>query len=54
MFYNGRIQNYDDLPICGYLCLIVLKKLSKGEIYEEILKQLPLYNFYNLKPSLNK
>jgi hypothetical protein len=39
--YNGeRIQNYYDPPICGHLCLIVLKKLLKGENYEEILENL--------------
>ena len=37
--YNNKIfQNYDDPPICGHLCLIVLEKLSKGVDYVEILK----------------
>jgi len=54
LLYNERFQNYNDPPICGHLCLIVLKKLSKGENYNEILEELPRYNFYNLKPSLNK
>jgi len=30
LFYNSyRFQNYNDPPICGHLCLIVLEKLSK-------------------------
>jgi len=37
--YNQRkFQNYDDPPICGHLCLIVLEKQSKGKDYVEILK----------------
>jgi hypothetical protein len=40
LIYNKRrFQNYYDLLICGHLCIIVLKKQSKGENYEEILKQ---------------
>jgi hypothetical protein len=33
-----RVQNYDDLPICGHLCLLVLKGLSEGKSYEETLR----------------
>lgn len=34
LFYNAeRIQNYNDPPLCGNLCLIVLKKLSGGKNY---------------------
>jgi len=41
LFYNyERIKNYNDPPICGHLCLMVLKKLSKGQSYEEVLKEL--------------
>ena len=40
LVYNkSRLQNYDDPPICGHLCLIVLEKLSKGIDYVEILKE---------------
>lgn len=39
LVYNkSRFQNYDDPPICGHLCLIVLERLSKGKDYVEILK----------------
>ena len=38
VYNNARFQNYDDPPICGHLCLIVLEKLLKGENYEEVLK----------------
>ena len=31
IYYNeDRLQNYDDPPICGHLCLIFLKKLNKN------------------------
>lgn len=30
IYYNeDRIQNYDDPPICGHLCLIFLENLNK-------------------------
>jgi len=38
-FYNYE-QNYNDPPVWGRLCLIVLEKLSKGKNYEEVLKEL--------------
>ena len=32
LVYNSkRFQTYNDLPICGHLCLTMLKKLSSGE-----------------------
>lgn len=35
--YNeDRIQNYNDPPICGHLCLAVLKYLSDGLDFHEI------------------
>jgi len=41
LFYNyERVQNYNDPPICGHLCLIILEKLSKSKNYEEVLKEL--------------
>ena len=40
LVYNKkRIQNYDDPPICGHLCLAVLEKLSKGKSYTDILNR---------------
>lgn len=40
LIYNRqRFQNYDDPPICGHLCLIVLKRLSCGESYGKVLKE---------------
>jgi hypothetical protein len=46
LFYNSkRFQNYNDLPICGHLCLIVLEKLSKNESYEYILRNMNLKAF---------
>ena len=39
LFYNeNRVQNYNDPPFCGHLCLIVLKKLSEGKSYEKVQK----------------
>jgi len=32
-----RFKNYDDPPICGHLCLKVLKGLSKGKKYRDVL-----------------
>jgi hypothetical protein len=44
LFYNSeRIQNYNDPPICGHLCLIVLEKLSKNESFEYILRNLQFF-----------
>lgn len=35
--YNtDSIQQYDDPPICGHLCLEVLRRLSRGENWKEI------------------
>lgn len=37
IFYNSqRFQNYDDPPICGHLCLEVLRRYSSGQQYSEI------------------
>ena len=50
LFYNSeRIQNFNDPPICGHLCLIVLEKLSKDENYVYILRNLDVNNFFELK-----
>jgi hypothetical protein len=50
LFYNSeRIQNYNDQPVCGHLCLIVLEKLSKNNDYQYILQNLNVKNFYHLK-----
>jgi hypothetical protein len=41
LYYNSKkIQNYNDPAICGHLCLIVLQKVSKGENYKRVLKEL--------------
>lgn len=38
LFYNkDRIQDFDDPPICGHLCLIVLEKISEGCAFENII-----------------
>ena len=35
--YNtDSIQQYDDPPICGHLCLEVLRRLSKGQSWKQI------------------
>lgn len=35
--YNtDRIQNYNDPPICGHLCLEVLKQISNGKTLKKI------------------
>ena len=37
LVYNSeRIQYYNDPPICGHLCLIVLEKLSKDSDWKNI------------------
>lgn len=40
LFYNTeRIQDFEDPPVCGHLCLLVLKRLSSnGELFEDILR----------------
>jgi len=49
LFYNSkRFQNYNDPLICGHLCLIVLKKLSKNENYEYILRNLDKSEFKSI------
>lgn len=38
LFYNEYpIQNEKDPPICGHLCLLVLKNLSEGKKYDDAL-----------------
>lgn len=38
LYYNyDQIQQFSDPPICGYLCLDVLQKLSRGDEYNKIL-----------------
>lgn len=40
LWYNkDRVQNYNDPPICGHLCLTVLKKLSDGCTFQNVLKE---------------
>ena len=37
IFYNcDRYQDYNDPPICGHLCLEVLRRYSDGQDYNEI------------------
>lgn len=50
LFYNEeRIQNYDDPPICGHLCILILKALLGHHphvtplIYERIIKDVKNY-----------
>jgi len=34
LFYNEeRIQNYNDPPICGHLCVLILKEISEQHHY---------------------
>jgi len=41
LVYNTeRIQYYNDPPICGHLCLIVLEKLSKDSGLGNILRNI--------------
>lgn len=38
IYYNtSKIQNYDDPPICGYLCIEVLRRYSCGENFNQII-----------------
>lgn len=41
LYYNeNRIQEYDDPPICGHLCLVILYFLSnKNEPLENVLRR---------------
>ena len=50
LFYNEeRIQNYDDPPICGHLCILILKAFSEHFphitplIYESIITDVMNY-----------
>ena len=46
IYYNvDRIQTFKDPPICGYLCVYVLKVLDNGLSSENILNNL-FYNKY--------
>lgn len=39
LFYNDTsVQNYDDPPICGHLCLEVLRRSSNGESWNTIMR----------------
>jgi hypothetical protein len=51
LFYSEEmLQNYADPPVCVHLCLLVLgKKLSRGESYEEILKDLKIDDFWTIE-----
>ena len=40
LIYNRRFQGYYDPPICGHLCFIVLKELSKGRDYNNVLQKI--------------
>jgi hypothetical protein len=41
LYYNSdRIQNHDDPPICGHLCLVVLNLLSQKVPYTTIIERL--------------
>ncbi|KAG8284222.1 hypothetical protein J6590_108358 [Homalodisca vitripennis] len=41
LVYNSeRIQGFDDPPICGHLCLEVLRRDSAGEDWEHILRNI--------------
>lgn len=44
--YNtDRIQNYSDPPICGHLCLEVLRRLSNSEKPNIIFRNINKYDF---------
>lgn len=46
IYYNdSQIQNYDDPPICGYLCVYVLKELNEGKDYKNIINKLILNKY---------
>ena len=41
MIYNKIIfQNYNDPPICGHLCLTVLKHLSKENNFKTVMRKI--------------
>lgn len=43
IYYNdNQIQDYNDPPICGHLCVYVLKELNKNVDYKNILYKLIL------------
>ena len=47
LYYNdSQIQYNNDPPICGHLCVYVLKELSKNIKFQSIINKL-LYNKYD-------
>lgn len=40
LYETRRIQEYNDPPICGHLCLEVLRRYSNGEKWESIMNKL--------------
>lgn len=46
IFYNdSQIQNYDDPPICGHLCVFVLNELNKNERFDHVINKLILNKY---------
>lgn len=48
-FNDSQIQNYDDPPICGYLCVYILRELSMGKKYKNIINKLILNKYDFIK-----
>lgn len=47
--YNtDRIQTYTDPPMCGHLCLEVLRRISNGENLKNIFGNINKYGFYKM------
>lgn len=46
IFYNdNQIQDYNDPPICGHLCVFVLNELNNGERFDNVLNKLTLNKY---------
>lgn len=41
LYYNTeRVQDFDDPPICGHLCLEILRQNSNGDCWNDILRNI--------------
>ena len=46
IFYNdNQIQDYNDPPICGHLCVFVLNELNNNERFDKVLYKLTLNKY---------
>jgi hypothetical protein len=49
LFYNARrVQDFDDPPVCGHLCLLVLKRLMNNELFVDVVETLDVQDAIRL------